>query len=205
METNGEVVSIRKGGTPINPENLTFGPPTESYYYGLTGEIREPVSPRPLQPGRKGRSAKAPVHSGPSPENRAAIRKSWKSAQRATERMNQAATTQDFMQLAIAADELDLALAELWKLRVSQDINWQTILNHAQGMMKQAFAEKRVEQLTPDQCAAIGAIVDRHLGTATKSVGDLTEVIDLIEKAGFDPYGAISADPVDDRDQDAPA
>jgi hypothetical protein len=110
--------------------------------------------------------------------------------------MELAATGQDLMQLANAADELDIALAELWKLRSARDINWQTILNHAQGMMRLAFAEKRVEQLTPEQCAAIRAIVDRHLGTATKSVDDLNEVVELIEQAGFDPYAAISGDPL---------
>ena len=110
--------------------------------------------------------------------------------------MELAAIGQDQMQLANAADELDIAFAELWKFRSARDINWQTILNHAQGMVRQSFAEKRIEQLTPEQCAAIRAIVDRHLGTGTKSVDDLTEVVGLIEKAGFDPYAAISGDPL---------
>ena len=45
-ETNGEVYSIRKDSKPIAPDNLTAGSPSQSYYYGLTGEILEPVSPQ---------------------------------------------------------------------------------------------------------------------------------------------------------------
>ena len=103
------------------------------------------------------------------------------------------------MALAISADDLDLALVELWNLQASRDIDWQTILNHVQGILRQAIAEKTIEQWNPKQCANIRAIVDRHLGTSTKSVDNLTEVIDLFEEAGFDAYGPISADPVDDQ------
>jgi hypothetical protein len=119
-----------------------------------------------------------------------------KNAQKAAESMEQAAADQDLIQLAKAAHQLDTALAELWKLRSTRDINWQTILNHAQVMVRQVFAEKRIDELTPEQCAAIRAIVDRHLGAATISVDDLNEVVELIEKAGFDPYVAISGDPL---------
>jgi len=133
--------------------------------------------------------------------NMNALRTWWKCAQKAAEGMEQAAG-QDPMQLALATGDLDLALAELWKLRVNRDVNWQTILNHTQGMIRQAFAEKRVELLTPDQCAAIRGIVENHLGTSTKSIDDLNDVIDLVEKAGFDPYGAISGDPVNDPGQE---
>ena len=112
---------------------------------------------------------------------------------------------ENIITLANAADELDIALAELWKLRSTRDINWQTILNHAQGMVRIAFAEKRIEQLTPEQCSTIRAIVDHHLGTATKTVDDLNEVVERIEKAGFDPYGAISGDPLDEQGQEPQA
>ena len=134
----------------------------------------------------------------PAAETRTAFQYWWNNAQRAAESMELAGTSQDVMQLANAADELDLALAELWKLRSTRDINWQTILNHTQGLIRQAFDEKRIEQLTPEQCAAVRAIVDRYLGTSTKSVEDLHEVVERIEKAGFDPYAAISGDPLDE-------
>lgn len=195
-ETNGEAYTIRKNSEPIAPENETSGAPSPSSYYGLTGEFREPVFPRLLRQPARGRSPRKERQPSASPENRTAFRSWWKNACKAAEGMELAATAQDLMQLANAADELDIALAELWKLRSTRDINWQTILNHAQGMVRQAFAEKCIEQLTPEQCVAIRAIVDRHLGTSTKSVDDLNEVVELIEKAGFDPYAAISGDPL---------
>lgn len=99
------------------------------------------------------------------------------------------------MGLVIAADNLEVALDKLWGLRAVRDLDWRTILNHAQGMLRQAFAEKRVEQLTPEQCRSIQTIIDRYLGPATKSVDDLNEVVRIIEDSGFDPYYAISGDP----------
>lgn len=197
-ETNGEVYSLRTGGALLTPENLTSGAPSQTYYYGLTGESSEPLSPRRARSLPKARVPRKETQASASPETRTAFRYWWKNAQRAAESMELAGTSQDVMQLANAADELDLALAELWKLRSTRDINWQTILNHTQGLIRQAFAEKRIEQLTPEQCAAVRTIVDRYLGTSTKSVEDLHEVVERIEKAGFDPYAAISGDPLDE-------
>lgn len=196
-ETNGDVYSIRTDSKPIISENLTSGAPSPSYYYGLTGEVVEPVSPHRPYPRLWRQAPRREMQPSAGSENRTAFRRWWKNAQQAAESMERAAIGQDVMQLANAADELDIALAELWKLRSTRDINWQTILNHAQGMVRQAFAEKRIEQLTPEQCAAIRAMVDRHLGTSTKSVDDLNEAVELIEQAEFDPYAAISGDPLD--------
>lgn len=201
-EMNGEAISIRQGGSPATPQNLSFGPPSECNYYGVTGEIREQFLPRPQRPGRKGPAQRRPLQPGHTPESRSASRAWWKNAQKAVEEMAQAASRADTMQVGIAANELDVALAELWKLRASRDINWQTILNHVQGMLRQAFAEKRVEELTTEQCVAIQTIVDRHLGTSNKSVDDLNEAVSLIESAGFDPYAAISGDPLDGPGQE---
>ena len=68
-------------------------------------------------------------------------------------------------------------------------------------MLRQFFAEKKVEQLTPDECLSIRDIVDRYLGPATRSNDDLNEVIRLIEDSGFDPYAAISGDLADTPDE----
>jgi len=108
--------------------------------------------------------------------------------------MLKAAEAGEPMELAIATDDLDCALGKLWELRTSRDINWQTLLNHAQGVIRQAFAGKCVENLKPDQCQSILAIVEGYLGPATRSPDDIVEVLRLIEDAGFDPYAAISGD-----------
>ena len=67
-------------------------------------------------------------------------------------------------------------------------------------MLKQAFAEKRVEELNAAQCEGVHKMVEQYLGTSTKTVDDLNAVIHLIEEAGFDPFAAISADPVEEQD-----
>ena len=108
-----------------------------------------------------------------------------------------AAELDDRMSLGIAADDLEQALAKLWDLRDGRDIDWQTILNHMQGLMRAFFQEKKAECLNVEQCKKIARLVQDYLGPATKSIDDLNEVLRLVEDAGFDPYGAISADPVD--------
>lgn len=165
--------------------------------YGIpaTGEPVETVTRMPSAPQKaykQGRSAGPLVR----PEARAAGRKHWQVARAAAAAMLCAAESQDAMGLARAADDLDLALTKLWEGRAARDLDWRTILNHAQGLLRQLFAAKQVEQLTPEQCRCLGAIVDRHLGPATKTTEDLNETIRLIEDAGFDPYAAIAGDPL---------
>jgi hypothetical protein len=128
------------------------------------------------------------------PEARAALRLHWKEAQEAAKEMMRSAEAQDGFALANSADRFDLALGKLWELRHDQDINWGTIVNHAQGMMKQFFLEKRVENLTGENCHAIMELAKSFLSPASKTTDDLTEVVRLIEDAGADPYGMISGD-----------
>src|SRR5207249_9395451 len=123
----------------------------------------------------------------------------WKAAQEAGDAMVRAAETDDLMSLGIAADDLDQSLANLWDLRDGHDIDWQTILNHLQGMMRVFFQEKKAECLTIEQCKSIAGLVRDYLGPATKTIDDLNEVLRLIDDAGFDPYAAISADPLEEE------
>jgi hypothetical protein len=81
-------------------------------------------------------------------------------------------------------------------MREGRNIDWQTILNHMQGVMRTFFLEKRAETLTADQCKRIVELVKDYLGPATKTIDDLNEVLRLIDDAGFDPYAAISGEPV---------
>lgn len=132
------------------------------------------------------------------PEQRAMFRTRWKEANTAAEVMLHAAQHQDQMAMTVAADDLEMALSRLWDLRATRDIDWKTILNHTQGMLKQLFAAKRVESLTEDQCESIVEIVAKYLGPATKTIEDLNAVLRLIEDIGFDPYGAISGEHLPD-------
>ena len=62
--------------------------------------------------------------------------------------------------------------------------------------MMRTLLEKRAEKLTVDQCQGIVEMVKDYLGPATKTIDDLNEVLRQIDDAGFDPYAAISGDPL---------
>ncbi len=130
----------------------------------------------------------------PTAEVRRALRRAWNDAVKAADAMHDAAQANDLMAVGIAANDLDRELAELWKLRAHRDIDWQSILNHMQGVMRTFFQEKRAESLTAEQCKALVDLVKDYLGPATKTTDDLNEVLRLIDDAGFDPFAAISAD-----------
>lgn len=176
---------------------------SESYLGPATGEgilidriivdRSQKVARRPAVKERNGQTRTLP-----SAESRRAFRRHWTGAQQAAAAMLQGAEAKDLMEVGIAADKLDQSLAELWNLHAERDIDWQTILNHLQGMMRTFFLEKRVETLTVEQCKKILELVKDYLGPATKTIDDLNEVLRLIDDAGFDPYAAISADPISD-------
>jgi hypothetical protein len=181
---------------PVSP----FGDQADGHpplgYGPATGEPAEGFA-RAAQPRRAAGARPAPASPLRRPETRAAARTHWKNARQAAEAMLLAARNGQLMELLIAADNLDFSMGQLWALRSTRDINWRAILNHAQGMLRQAFAAKQVEQLTAEQCCCIRELVERHLGPATRTAEDLAEAVRLIEDAGFDPYGAISGDPPD--------
>ena len=197
---NESPVTVARKNWQIDYSNKTGIQTSESYLGPGTGEgivfdrvvvDRSPkLARRPPAKERNGQ-----VKALPSSEQRRVFRGHWTEAQAAAEEMRQAAAVNDLMGVGIAADKLDQSLGELWKMREERDIDWQTILNHMQGMMRTFFLEKRAETLTTDQCKRIVELVKDYLGPATKTVDDLNEVLRLIDDAGFDPYAAISGEP----------
>src|SRR5262245_9422911 len=99
-----------------------------------TGEARTTVC-RMDQELRPGRGQRRGRNESVRPEVRAALRAHWKSALAAAEAMVHSAEEGDAAGLVIAADNVGTALARLWELRAARDIDWRTILNHAQGMI----------------------------------------------------------------------
>lgn len=196
-------VSIARAGRQVDLPDKTGSHESESYLSSGTGEGvfggRTAMQRMPRVPARAFNKEKnGKVQSFPPAATRRAFRLHWNAAVAAAEVMLQAAEAQDMMEVGIAADELDQSLGELWNLREGRDIDWQTILNHMQGMMRTFFLEKRAETLTAEQCKRIVELVKDYLGPATKTIDDLNEVLRLIDDAGFDPYAAISGDPVSD-------
>ena len=165
------------------------------YGIAFTGEASGPISIKSTSQRGAAPKENSCHPSVITPEMRASFRQHWRTALSAVDRMIEATKNVDPMSLFTATDDLEACLAKLWALRAIRNVDWQTILNHAQGMLRQAFLESRVESLTTEQCTSIRELVDRHLGPATKSIVDLNEAIRLISDAGFDPYFAISGDP----------
>lgn len=193
-------VSLGPAGVEIGGAEKTTERQGEHYDLS-TGDWTSPIQVRPRKTRLGPKVPKQPERPSPlpTPEMREALRVNWKAAREAAAAMVQAAADQDLPGLGIAADDLDQALAKLWELRSFRDLDWQTILNHVQGMMRQFFARKQVEVLTKEQCQKIWTIIEENLGPATKTVDDLNEVLRLIEDAGFDPFEAISGDVLDKR------
>jgi hypothetical protein len=196
QEENGAFAIRNNVAVPGRCDPYSAGPMV-GYGMAPTGESSSPYSRAPEQPPRQKRPAKArsKPESVTTPEARAAFRAAWSEARAAAAELLQATKEDDPMGRVIAADDLEQALAKLWAQRSGRDVNWQGILNHAQGMLKELFAEYRMEALSPEQGAVIREIVENYLGPATKSTGDLSEVIRLIADAGCDPFYAISGDP----------
>jgi len=188
-------VSLTGSAIDLMQPDRTAGSRPESYEASFTGDREAAIQaqPRRLQP-RSLPSKAATATRMPTPESRATFRSYWKAAHEAAEEMVRAAERNDCMGLAIAADNLELALAKLWDVREGRDIDWKTILNHMQGMMRVFFLERRAESLSAEQCRKIETLTRHYLGPATKSTDDLNEAIRLIEDSGFDPYAAISGD-----------
>src|SRR5947209_900360 len=114
---------------------------SSGYGASSTGEWTPPVAQR-VGPRRAGGQPQPTA--GLRPESRRALRADWQAAKGAAARLLAAADGDDPMARLVAADDLDGLLARMWDLREGRDINWQAILNHTQGMLKQFFADKQV-------------------------------------------------------------
>jgi hypothetical protein len=178
---------------PVSVTSASLDPAATGYGMKPTGESLDAVSRQPVLPRRD--SKKHAAEAAHAPENRAATRGAWQQARLAATALVAAIEADDPRARFIAVDDLERALGKLWDLRAGRDDFWKMVLNHAQGMLRQLFKEKLVEMLTPVQGTAIRDIVEQHLGPATKTAEDLTEVVRLIADVAGDPYYAISGDP----------
>jgi hypothetical protein len=198
MDSTDQEMAVSVSGSAIElvQSDRTAGRRAESYDLYFTGDRQAAIQtlPRGLQPQSTQRSKTPTAIPMPTAESRATFRSYWKAARDAAQAMVHAAQRDDRMSLGIAADDLELAMAKLWDIRQGHDIDWKTILNHMQGMMRLFFQEKRAESLTTEQCKNIAILTCDYLGPATKTTDDLNEALRLIEDSGFDPYAAISGD-----------
>jgi len=134
------------------------------------------------------------------PEARDALRRYWVRAQGKVGQMIVAAKATDFMELGVAGRDLHDILDDMWRLRDGREVEWVTILNFLQGVLK----SPEVDALTAEQCEGILAIITQYLSPATVDKDDVRACLKIFRKVGFDPWAPISGDaeqPHDDKQQ----
>ena len=126
------------------------------------------------------------------PETRYALRTSWVNAQLIAAKMIAAADNGDPVDLTSLATDLDYVLDDMWLLREARNLDWRTILDFAQGVMKHAFKEKRFGEFTIEQCRALHRVIGEFLGPNTVDKDDVRESMKTLRRAGFDIWSTIS-------------
>jgi len=124
------------------------------------------------------------------PAIRDEIRRAIDRAEYEVDRMIVAANGQDFIELSNSGFSFRDALAELWNLRKARDDDWADLLNLVQG----ALAKEEFERLSSTACSALKEIVVNHLRPAATESDDIERAIQLLRRAGLDPWKGISAD-----------
>lgn len=192
MELPISVVASRR---IIDASDRASAPLHEGYSGYGTGEVaplasvyqKPNVAKNPRRPGQSEVAAAGP------PRDRGAFRKLGAAAIRFAREMMHFAESKEGINISLSAQGLSHTLESMWELRAHRDLEWQTIVNHAQGMVSVLFRQGRTETLTPEQCKPILDIALNHLGPSTKTARDVNEVLRLIEDVGVDPYAAISS------------
>src|SRR5207248_5445148 len=112
-------VSLGQGTIDVRGTERTAGLRGDSYDVIFTGDSTAAIHTQPLQAQRRMRPSGQRERETlvPTAEARAAFRVHWTAAQNAADAMVFSAETKDHMSLAIAADDLDQSLAELWNMR----------------------------------------------------------------------------------------
>ena len=122
-----------------------------------------------------------------TPESRYALNCLLKAAKENTDRMVEAASSAEVMDLAMAGMDLKITLRELWRKRDICGDDWRMVLNFLQT----ALAEEIPESLSAQKCLAVQAVVHNHLRIAAGQE-DVEKTIDLLSNSGLDPWKAFA-------------
>jgi hypothetical protein len=120
-----------------------------------------------------------------------ALRRGLAKAKETAGSMEAYAMTGELMELSVAGFRLLDVLGDLWKLRDVREDDWGDLLNILQG----ALSNEVFEKFTADRCDAILNIIADHLASGVVGIDDIEQSIQLLRKAGLDPWKAISGDP----------
>jgi hypothetical protein len=127
---------------------------------------------------------------------RDAIRRGLLNARDVAESMEIYSKAGDRMELSIAGFRLKDLLNDLWELRSTREDDWGDLLNILQG----AIAQEEFETFSSEQCYAIHTIIADHLGCGAVDIDDIEKSVNLLRKAGLDPWKGISGTLHSDED-----
>lgn len=142
-------------------------------------------SPKTVPQGRPRKAA--PAHT--TLADRDFIRRTVQRAVEHADEMIRAAEVAEPIDLSNAGFDLWRCLKDLWGMRQHREPNWGDLLNHLQG----ALADEKYEAFEPLRCRLIRRTIADHLKPWTVEDEDVRSAIDLIGRAGLDPWKGISA------------
>jgi len=102
--------------------------------------------------------------------------------------MEEAAKSNDFMELSIAGITLMDNLHDLWKLRKVREEEWQAILNFLQS----ALVQEEFEKYTLNQCVVIRKTIENYLSKGSVNDTEIERAVTILREGGFDPFRGIS-------------
>jgi hypothetical protein len=120
------------------------------------------------------------------PEDRDAFGRYFKQAVAAADNIVSKNEADDVVGKVNAASDLSHTLDDLWRLRQMHAIEWQSILNFLQTALRRSLREGGVELFGFEQCDALRHVVSGYLSGRSLDFHDTDEVMELLERTGFE-------------------
>jgi hypothetical protein len=143
-----------------------------------------------------GKAQATPDRDRRMPEARDELRRLWTQAQGKLAEMMLASESGDPIELSNSASDLDHIFREMWDRRQYREIEWHSVLNFLQAVLRYAWnISGGFERLSVDECRAIADVVRHNLGPSTMDKENIRNTLKVLQAAGLDPWAAISGDP----------
>jgi len=120
------------------------------------------------------------------PEDRDAFGRYFKQAVAAADNIVSKNEADDVVGKVNAASDLSHTLDDLWRLRQMHAIEWQSILNFLQTALRRSLSAGDVELFGIEQCDALRRVVSGYLSGRSLDSHDTDEVMELLERTGFE-------------------
>jgi hypothetical protein len=199
-ESNGPI-TVRTVGDAQTSSSLPLNDDFLPVVTVSSSGVRTTASARSFRNPQLKRKARGKAHTTQEvdrhlPEDRDAIRRLWRDAQRKAGDMVLASKCGDPIELSNATSDLDHLLSELWRLRECRESDWRGVLDFLQGVLRYTWKiDGGYEVLSEQQCTTIELIVREYLGPSTMDSESVENTLEALQAAGFDPWVGISFGP----------